>query len=305
MLHYPQLRRHPKIFHAVTGLSVAEFDALLGEALPALAAADEARLSRPGRRRAIGAGHPHALPPRDQVLLTVIWLRRYPTDGVLGYLLGVEESTVRRVRHRVLPVLEALGADAMRLPDPGKWQRPDLAGLLAATPELAVIVDTFEQAVQRPKARAAADAWYSGKKKQHTRKVQVVVEATTGRFVDLAAGWRGPTSDLRVLTESGVLDRLAPQIAVLGDLAYVGIAKAHPGGATPKRKPRAQPRPPGDVTANQAFARRRITVEHSIRRRRVFASVTAPDRQHRVEDGRALACAGLVNRQLAAHAALR
>lgn len=305
MLQDARLHRHPKIFHAMTGLTIAEFDALLQEARPALAAADEARLSRPGRRRAIGAGHPHALTPRDQVLLTVIWLRQYPTDGVLGYLLGVEESTVRRIRGRVVPVLEALGADTMRLPDPGKWRRPDLAGLLASTPELAVIVDTFEQPVQRPKARAAADAWYSGKKKRHTRKVQVVVEATTGRFVAVAAGWRGPTSDLRVLTESGVLDRLAPQVAVLGDLAYVGIAKRHPGGRTPNRKPREQPRPPGDVTANQAFARRRVAVEHSIRRLRVFASVTAPDRHHRVADGRALACAGLVNRHLAAQSAMR
>jgi len=305
MLQYLQLRRHPKIFQAMTGLNVGEFDALLRDARPALAAADEARLSRPGRRRAIGAGHPHALTPRDQVLLTVIWLRRYPTGGVLGYLQGVEESTVRRVRHRVVPVLAALGADTMRLPDPGKWRRPDLAGLLAQTPELAVIVDTFEQAVQRPKARAAADAWYSGKKKQHTRKIQVAVEATTGRFVDLASDWRGPTSDWRVLTESGLLDRLAPQVVVLGDLAYVGLAKAHPGGVTPKRKPRAQPRPPGDVTANQAFARRRVTVEHSIRRVRLFACVTAPDRHHRVVDGRALACAGLVNRHLAATLSMR
>ncbi len=305
MLHYPQLRRHPPVFHSLTGLSVAEFDALLRDALPALAAADAARLSRPGRRRAIGAGHPHALTPRDQVLLTVIWLRQYPTDGVLGYLAGVEESTVRRIRTRVLPVLEALGADTMRLPDPGKWRRPDLAGLLAQTPELAVIVDTFEQPVQRPKARAAADAWYSGKKKRHTRKIQVVVEEVTGRFVAIAANWRGPTSDLRVLTESGVLTRLAPQVTVLGDLAYVGIAKLHPGGRTPKRKPREQPRPPGDVTANQAFARRRVTVEHSIRRVRIFACVTDRDRHHRVDDGRALACAGLVNRHLAAQSAMR
>ncbi len=162
------------------------------------------------------------MPPRDQVLLTVIWLRRYPTDGVLGSLLGVEESTVRRGRHRVLPVLEALGADTMRLPDPGKWNRPDLAGLRAQMPELAVIVDTFEQPGQRPKARAAADAWSRGKKKRHPRKIQVAVEATTGRFVDLAASWRGPTSDWRVLTESGLLDRLAPQVAVRGELADVG-----------------------------------------------------------------------------------
>lgn len=304
MLRESHLRRHPKVFRSMTGITPAEFDTLARDVVPALAQADRTRLSRPDRRRAIGAGHPQALRPRDQVLLTVIWLRQYPTDGVLGYLAGVDEATIRRLRKRVLPVLEALGADTMRGIDPGKWKRPDLAGLLAATPELAVIVDTFEQPVQRPKARAAADRWYSGKKKQHTRKVQVAVEATTGRFLDVAAGWRGPANDLRVLTESGLLDRLGPQVAVLGDLAYVGIAALHPGGATPRRKPRDQPRPAQDVEANRAFARTRIGVEHSIRLR-VFACVTERDRQHRVIDGRALACAGLVNRHLASGLAMR
>jgi hypothetical protein len=289
----------------MTGLGVAEFDAVVGDAVPALAAADRARLSRPGRRRAPGAGRRWALAPRDQVLLTVVWLRRYPTDVVLGYLFGVDEATVRRTRGRVLPVLEALGRDTMRLPDPGKHRRPTLDALLADTPELAVIVDTFEQPIQRPKDRALADAYYSGKQRRHTRKTQVAIDERTGRFVDVAEGVRGPTADITLLKQSGLLDRLPPRVGALGDLAYVGIAAAHPAGlgATPRRKPRGQARPPADVAYNRAFARRRVKVEHSLRRLRLFAAVTAPDRHHqRSSDACAVACAGLVNRRLAARA---
>ena len=132
----------------MTGLSVAGFDALAAEAVSALAAADRARLERPGRKRAVGAGHPTALAPRDQVLLAAVWPRRYPTDVVLGYLAGVDEATVRRTRRRVLPVLEALGRAALRLPDPGKFKRPALDALPAETPGLAVLVDTCAQPVQ-------------------------------------------------------------------------------------------------------------------------------------------------------------
>ena len=74
MLHYARLSRHPKVFRALTGLTVDEFEDLAGAAIPALAEAERARLSRPNRKRAIGAGHPTALAPRDQVLLTVVWL---------------------------------------------------------------------------------------------------------------------------------------------------------------------------------------------------------------------------------------
>src|ERR687895_902342 len=159
---------------------MADFAARAAGAFPARPAAARARLSRPGRRRAVGAGRPTALVPRDQVLLTVVWLRRYPTDVVLGYLFGVDEATVRRTRTRVLPVLEALGRATMGLPDPGKFRRPTLDALLAETPALAVLVDTFEQPVQRPKDRAEADTYYSGKKKRHTLKSQVAVDERDG-----------------------------------------------------------------------------------------------------------------------------
>ena len=306
MLRYPRLARHPAVFRAMAGLGVAEFDALAAEAVPALAAADRARLDRPGRRRAVGAGHPTALAPRDQVLLTVVWLRRYPTDRVLGYLYGVDEATVRRTRKRVLPVLEALGKATMRLPDPGKSRRATLDALLAETPGLAVLVDTFEQPVQRPKDRAAADAYYSGKKRRHTLKSQVAVDERDGRVVDVAESVRGPTHDLTLLKGSGLLERLAPGVGALGDLGYVGLAAAHPQGlgATPRKKPRGKERPPEDVAYNRAFARRRVKVEHAIRRLRVYECVTAPDRhRRRHHTARVAAVAGLANRRLAAHAA--
>jgi hypothetical protein len=64
----------------------------------------------------------------------------------------------------------------MRLPDPGRKHRKELDVLLKETPELAVIIDTFEQRVQRCKNCTEADAHFSGKKKQHTLKGQVAVD---------------------------------------------------------------------------------------------------------------------------------
>jgi hypothetical protein len=104
------------------------------------------------------------LEPRDQILLTVVWLRKYPTHEVLGYLYGVSDTTVGRCLKRLLPVLEAAGRDTMRLPAPSRKRRRQLSDLLQDTPELAVIIDTFEQPVQRPEDRTEADGYYSGKK---------------------------------------------------------------------------------------------------------------------------------------------
>ena len=285
----------------MTGLTVAEFDALVADLQPRYAAAEVHRLSRPSRRRAIGGGRRFALARRDQLLLTVVWLRRYPIYAVLGFLFGVSEPTARRTVQRVVPLLEAAGLDSMRLPDPGKGHRRDLGDLLRETPPLAVLIDTFEQRVQRPKERAEADTYDSGKKQQHTLKTQVAVDEWDGSIADVPPSVRGPTADITLLKESRLLERLPAGVGGLGDLASVGIAALHPQGlgATPRRKPRGKPRPPEDVADNRAFARRRVRAEHTIRRLRVFEALTQPDRQHRrAHTARVRAVAGLVNRQV-------
>jgi hypothetical protein len=302
-----RLRKVPAAFRAMTGLSSAEFDALAEDLVPTIAAAvmdgRERRRRRPSQR-ASGGGHPFALSYREQLLLVVIWLRVYPTSPVLGFLFGVTHPTVLRTIALVLPLLEQAGRDTMRLPghgQRGRRSRRTLPELLAAIPELAVIVDTFEQRVQRPRDQEEADRHYSGKKQQHTLKSQVAIDATSGKVVDVPDSVCGPTSDLTLLKASGLLERLDPDVGVLGDLAYVGIAPLHPAGLgfTPRRKPRAQPRPPEDVTYNTAFAAARIGVEHTIGRLRRYQALMQLDRHHRhAHAARVRAVAGLINRQL-------
>lgn len=298
---FDNLRRFSTVFLKMTGLRLNEFADLLDDMLPRLAAAEQARLQRPSRRRAIGGGRHADLVARDQILLAVIWLRQYPTNEVLGFLFAVSDSTVSRVVNRLVPLLEASGKDTMRMPDPGRKRRKELDTLLKETPELAVIIDTFEQKVQRCKNRKDADAHFSGKKKQHTLKGQVAVDEDNGTVCDVDESVPGPTADLTLLKESGLLSRLPEGVGGIGDLAYVGMDKLHPHGlgATPRRKPRGKDRPPEDVCFNRAFAKRRIKVEHTIGRMRRYQSLSQTDRHHRRNHtARTRAVAGLVNRQI-------
>ena len=70
ILRYERLQRFPAVFKSMTSLRVAHFDDLLADVRPRLLAAEQTRLSRPTRKRAIGAGHPFDLDPRNQLLLT-------------------------------------------------------------------------------------------------------------------------------------------------------------------------------------------------------------------------------------------
>jgi hypothetical protein len=300
ILQYRHLQQHPAVFRAMTGLTVAEFDTYSEPLCSQLATADRQRLEGRERQRAVGGGAGYELEWRDQLLLTVVWLRRFPTYEVLGYCFGCSDSSAWRTVQRVLPILEATGDERMRRERDRRPRGYRLEELLSQTPELAVVVDSFEQRVQRPSQRQEADRYYSGKKKQHTLKSQIAVDAYTGCLLDVSDSVSGPTADIDLLEQSGLLTTLPPDTAVLGDLAYVGIDKLHPTGQgfRPRRKPRSQPRPPADIHFNTWFARCRIVVEHTIARLRHYAALAHTDRLHRRQHRqRIVAVAGLVNFQ--------
>ena len=300
-MRYEYLNRQPKVFAKVTGLTVAEFDDVVTDILPRYVEAEPVRLQRPDRQRDMGAGRNYELELRDHLLLAVVWLRIYPTGVVLGYLFGVSAPTVSRTLARVLPLLEQAGRDTMRLPDPGRKRRRQFSERLAMIPDLSVVVDSFEQAVQRPQDHDAADAHYSGKKKQHTLKSQVTVDADTGYISHVSASVRGPTADIKLLETSGLLDRLPDAVGIGGDLAYIKLAKLREQGFSPRRKPRGKPRSIADIVFNRVFSHFRIIVEHTIGRMRRFQAISQRDRHHRrYHTTRTRAIAGLVNRHLMA-----
>lgn len=157
-----------------------------------------------------------------------------------------------------------------------------------------MIVDSFEQRVQRP---PKDDSHYSGKKKQHTLKSQLAVDSDTGRIVDVSDSVVGPTADIKLLENSGLLERLPADVGVGGDLAYLKLAKLRRYGFSPRRKPRGKDRPPEDGVYNRAFSTFRIMVEQTIGQVRRYQRVTATDRNHRRQhSARVAAVAGLVNR---------
>lgn len=224
---------HPRVFKALTRLQVGEFQALLGDLRPAYEQTLRPRSERLPRQRAVGGGRRLEMPPAQQLLLSVVWLRLYPTQAVLDYLFGVSDTTALRTLARWLPLLEAAGRANLRMPDPGRKQHRSLDEVLREVPELAVIIDSFEQRGQRPKtdktsktapAKRTPDPHYSGQKQQHALKSQVATNRQDGTFVAIAASVPGSTADFKLLTQSGLLETLPAGVEAWGDLAYVGLA---------------------------------------------------------------------------------
>jgi hypothetical protein len=250
-----------KRLRALCGLTLPAWEQLLAAAVPALLARRQAQANRPGRQRAVGGGRKRRLSPAQELLLTLIYLRHNVAHAVVGALFGVSADTSENTFHEVVQVLREV-CPAQRWDAEKKWKK----GEPSWQPEEydRVLVDSFETPVRRPSRDEAQRRVYSGQKKRHTRKTQVVTD-TSGEILEITPGQRGPTADKKLYEQSGVAERYR-RAEKWGDLGYQGSA----GVKVPHKKPKG-----GSLTAaqreeNREHARERVPVEHGIRRVKGF-----------------------------------
>lgn len=198
MITYGKLARKRSGFKSITGVTIHEFDGLYRKVKPAYKEAEMRRLSRPNRQRAPGAGVKFKLSWRDRLLMTLMHLRLYATIETLGFLFGVRESTVSRNVRSPLCVLQGLGQATLGWPTEEKRPKASLEEILADYPDLVAIVDATRQPVQIPEDKDNQMKHYSGKKKSHTGRTQIVVNEQ-GRIRRASASVPGSIDDLSLL----------------------------------------------------------------------------------------------------------
>jgi IS5 family transposase len=277
MLNVQKLRKRPQHFVRFTGLTISQFDRLLGQLSRAYADCNARRLARPDRQRRVGGGSRFRLLLADRTLLSLVFLRLYLTNDLLGYLFGLDASNISRNLRILLPLLEQqlpvpLQPCRHLSPQPPASKRRRKIGsldeLLQHYPDLReVIVDATEQPVNRPSHKTKRKNRYSGKKKRYTRKVQMAV-ISNGLIVHLSKSVGGRTHDLTLFHRSGVERQLPQEIAIAADKGYTGLAKHYPQRAVelPKKPSKHHPLTLGEKRRNRRLARRRIVVEHALSR---------------------------------------
>jgi len=240
------------------GLTLVALSELLAKVLPELVRRRQAeRVRRPDRQRAVGGGRRRRLKPYQEVLLTLVYLRHNVAHAVVGELFGVSADTAENTFHEVVFVLRDV-CPARRWDAEKRWKKNEPSW----TPDEVerVLIDSFESPVRRPSLPERQKRVYSGKKKRHTLKSQVVTDAK-GEILDLDSGHRGPTADKRLYEQSTVEEHY-PRAQKQGDLAYQGIA----GVSVPHQKPKGRHLTEEQRVENRRLAAVRVHVEHGIRR---------------------------------------
>jgi hypothetical protein len=196
-----------------------------------------------------------ALTLMEKLLLTFVYLRQYPTFEQLGAMFGVSESYANKVYHHYLNIL----IQVARLPGKNALLEQDIK---------AILVDVTEQPMERPVKKQRQ--WYSGKKKRHTIKAQLVVCLKTLHIL-LVVCDKGRTHDFTVLKRCKL--NILNAIKKYGDSGYQGIQKLYANSTTPHKKPRDGELTKDERRENRELARLRIPIEHVNRRCKIFRIV--------------------------------
>ena len=183
----------------------------------------------------------------------------------LAEAIGCSESTVWNYIHEMLPYIRTeLPASLLE-----QWkqecdsvERAELEAWLADLPEGKLIVDTWEQPIPRP--QEGQEDYYSGKKKEHTRKNQLISLHNGTDIVDVVIGEKGLRSDSKLFEETQA--ELLENLEFIGDKAYAGRANT----TTPFKKPKGGQLTQEQKDFNKKISQKRVYVEHLIRVIKIF-----------------------------------
>lgn len=296
---YDKLSRRPQAFRSLTGLGIEEFDTLYEEVADKIDTYDESRLNQRQRERGIGAGGQYKHDACNRLLMAMIWLRIYPTYDVLGFLFDLDKSNIGRNLQVILSVLQQELGDEIQWPDKNQRKRK-LDKFMQDFPDVVAIVDATEQPTQRPKDNETQKRYYSGKKKRHTLKTQIVV-APDGELMAVSQTVPGSQHDKSLYDESGVSGKLDDDEAMMGDSGFQGIQQGH-RAVLPHKKPKGGELTQEQKSYNRRISQVRVVVENTIAQIKIFR-VTAEIYRHARKDHNDIfqIVTALVNRRIRRH----
>jgi hypothetical protein len=185
---------------ALTGLTDKEFGALHEAFCVAYATVYPGDKTAEGRvrKRQSGGGRKGQLGTTEQKLLfSLVYLKTYPLQALLGAMFGLSQSRANRWVQRLLPIvkdaLDELGVLPSRAPEQFAEQERD------HQEPAELIVDGTDRRRQRPKDKAKQALHYSGKHKTHSDKNVVVVNAKTKRVGYLSQTYAGKVHDKKIV----------------------------------------------------------------------------------------------------------
>ena len=261
---------HKQQFRSLTGIEPYTFLELVARLRPHWRERIEAPKNRSGRPWGVGG-------VEDHLLVLLILYRCAITQDFMACLYQTNKSTISRSLRRI----ETLAARVLGV---------TRAVCVSREEAEALIIVCTEQPIQRPGRKQRC--WYSGKKKSHTIKTEIVI-TENGRIVGSSKPAPCRVHDLEIRRRGPPLPSDSHFYA---DSGYQGLQDDHSGVEISYKKTKSRPLTKDQRAYNHALSRFRVRVEHSIGRLKSFRILSERYRYPRARYAvKISALAGIIN----------
>jgi len=261
MLSFEQLKTKPKVLKSLIGHTLIEFNSLLEPFQLAYENyINDIVVKNKHRKRAPGGGRKATLFTTEERLFFILfYFKIYPLQELLGFFFGMSQSQANEWIHRLSGILQsALGYELM-LPERNPLK---LEQVLSHCPALEFIIDGTERRIQRPKDKDKQKKFYSGKKKAHTVKNNVITNYDTKKVDYLSGTYEGKRHDKKICDEEA--HGFPNGSILLKDTGYQGYEPENVHTLQPKKKPKNKELSEDERQHNKIISSLRVRVEHVI-----------------------------------------
>jgi hypothetical protein len=259
MDNYARLSRKRKQFLALTGYTLVEFQALL----PAFQTGFLKHMevcTLEGKKRCKRRYVDYCNSPlrmiEDKLMFILMYLRKATTQDIFGEVYKMPQPIANKWIHILHPCLNQTLATLGEKP---ARSAQDLH--LAPEKGQLFFQDGTERPIQRPKDPEIQGTFYSGKKKRHCIKNNVLVNRQA-KIILLTSTCEGKKHDKKIADETGLV--LPEGSSLAQDTGFLGYALPNVTMIQPMKKPRGKELTPEQKESNRRISSLRIRVEHAI-----------------------------------------
>lgn len=255
ILKYDDVKEKASTLRALTSLDREEFEKLcvaFGETWERHQQATGHVASKGGRPPQLGT-------IEDKLLFILFYLKTYPLQEVQGHWFELSQGQANVWIHRLSGVLKATLNDQGHLP---ARLPAEMLTRLEAEGRQPFGIDATERRIHRPAEDERQRQHYSGKKKAHTVKNNLVAGLDDRQVKYLSDTHEGKKHDKKICDEDGI--RLPEGSELYRDTAYQGHAMNGVEIYQPKKKPRGGELSKDDKAQNRLISRVRVVVEQVI-----------------------------------------
>ena len=190
----------------------------------------------------------------DQLFFILVYMKQYTTQTVLGKLFGISQPKANLWIHYLMPILSS-ALDILKVAPIRNMQdiHEEEASVYSH--------DGTERPIQRPKDGEKQKEYYSGKKKTHTVKNNILANSNC-EIIFLTPTVEGKKHDKRIADESEY--SLPEGSILLQDTGFQGFSVSKVEILQPTKKPRGKELTQEQKDRNRNISKIRVRIEHVI-----------------------------------------